>query len=616
VVAALCSFLRSSPSDKIRERGTVLICVALLLAIASVYWPVGHFDFVNYDDPDYASANPRVAEGLTGESVHWALTSGGAANWFPVTRLSHILDYEFFGRNSAADHLVNVAIHAASAVLLFVFLFTATGCRFPSAAVAFLFALHPLHVESVAWISERKDTLCGLFWFLTLWLYLRYAQRPSSLRYGLVGLSFCLDLMSKPMAVMLPFVLLLMDYWPLKRNLAWREKIPFIALAGISGVITYAVQQHSGAVKALTNFPLSLRLENAANSYAVYLGQTFWPSRLAVFYPFPAEIPVWKPLISVLLLIAVSAFVWKLRATRPYQLAGWLWFLITLLPVIGIVQVGAQSHADRYMYLPMTGLLIMIVWGARDIVYRWRRLKPAVLVVAGAACAACATAARLQVDTWQNSGTLFEHALAVTNQNYVAEHNLGSYLLDVPRQLPAAIAHLRKALEINPDSVQARNDLGIALAKSGQTAQAADQFQAAVALDPHAEQPRHNLEATAEEHFDRGVSAMHSKNTAEAIHEFQLALKLKPDYAEAHNDLGIAYTATSNHSSEAIPEFEAAVHLNPDYVDAQYNLGAALAQVPGREREALAHFKIVEKLHPDPQVEQIIRQLSGQNPAR
>jgi protein O-mannosyl-transferase len=318
----------------------------------------------------------------------------------------------------------------------------------------------------------------------------------------------------------------------------------------------------------------------------------------------------------VLLLTGVSAFVWRQRATWPYLIVGWLWFVITLLPVIGIVQVGAQSHADRYMYLPMTGLIIMFAWGALDVVLRWPRWKPAALVVASCACAACAAAARLQVDAWQNSGTLFEHALAVTKDNYIAEHNLGSYLLDVPGQLPAAEDHLRKALAINPHSVQARNDLGIALAKSGQTAQAATQFQAAVALDPHAEQPRHNLEATAEEHFDRGVSAMRSKNTPEAISEFQSALKLKPDYAEAHNDLGIAYTATPNHGQEAIREFEAAVHLNPDYVDAQYNLGAAISQVPGREREALKHFEVVERLRPDPGVEQIIRQLRGQKSAQ
>ncbi|MBV8894980.1 MAG: tetratricopeptide repeat protein [Acidobacteriaceae bacterium] len=591
-----------------------LVCLALLVATFAVYAPLRHFDFINYDDPDYASANPHVSEGLSGHSVRWALTSGDAANWFPVTRLSHIIDHQLFRDDSGAQHLVNVAIHSSAALLLFVFLFVATGCRWPSALVAFLFALHPLHVESVAWLSERKDTLCALFWFLTLWMYVLYSKRPGAVRYAPVVISFSLALLSKPMAVSLPFVLMLLDYWPLKRKFAWRDKVPLFTLAVISSLVTYVVQQHSGAVKALANFPLVLRMENAIWSYLVYLGQTFWPTRLAVFYPFPADVPGWKPLAAALVLSAVSAVIWRFRRTRPYLIVGWAWFVITLLPVIGIVQVGAQSHADRYMYLPMTGLLIMLAWSALDVVLHWPRSKPVTFLGAAAACVACGVAAKAQVATWQNSGTLFEHALAVTQRNYIAEHNLGSYLLDVPGGLPKAEDHLRRALAINPESVQARNDLGIALAKSGQTAQAASQFQAAAALGPNAEQPRRNLAVSAQEHFEHGVEAMNSKNTTKAISEFEAALQVKPDFAEAHNNLGIAYAGTPGHSQEAIQEFEVAVHLNPNYVDAQYNLGAALSQIPGREHEALAHFRIVEKLHPDPQVEQIIRQLSSENP--
>jgi tetratricopeptide (TPR) repeat protein len=334
-----------------------------------------------------------------------------------------------------------------------------------------------------------------------------------------------------------------------------------------------------------------------------------------VFYPLSADIPLWKPVIGALLLLAGFGFVWKFRTSQPYLLVGWLWFVIMLLPVIGIVQVGAQSHADRYMYLPMAGLLIMAAWGVLELVKHRPRFRTVAAYAAGAMCASCAVLTAQQVQTWGNSGTLFEQALAVTKDNSIAEHNLGNYLLDVPGQLPAAEDHLRRALAINPDSAQARNDLGIALAKSGQTAQAASEFQAAVALDPHAEQPRRNLQANAQDNFDRGVEAMKSKNTTEAISDFQAALKLKPDYAEAHNNLGIAYTSLPNHLHEAIQEFEAAVRLNPDYMDAQYNLGAALSQIPGRGREALAHFRVVEKLHPDPQVEQIIRQLSGQDTA-
>ncbi len=394
-------------------------------------------------------------------------------------------------------------------------------------------------------MSERKDVLCAVFCFLTLWLYVRYAHSPSRIRYSLVMISFCLALMSKPMAVTLPIVMLLLDYWPLRRNIRWLEKTPLFALAAISAAITLLVQYQSGAVKSVAHFPIALRIENALTSYLIYVGQTFWPARLAVFYPFAAEIPVWKPVIAAALLFAVSVLVWRLRTSRPYLLVGWLWFLIMLLPVIGIVQVGTQSHADRYMYLPMTGLLTMLAWGALDLVTRWPRLKRIGLLFAGAACVVCGAATTVQLETWQNSGTLFEHALAVTDQNYIAEHNLGSYLLDVPGQLPAAISHLHKALEINPDSVQAHSDLGIALAKSGRRDQAAQEFQTAVQIDPNAEQPRRNMEVAAEESYDRGVELTKAKNTDEAIREFQTALRLKPDYAEAYNDLGVAYSGAA-----------------------------------------------------------------------
>jgi Flp pilus assembly protein TadD len=608
---APCSWVPSSRSrsETRSGRGTVLICAALVLATLLTYARVAHFDFVNYDDPDYVTNNPHVSEGLSSDSVRWAISSGEAANWFPVTRLSHLVDHELFGRDAGAQHLVNVVLHACAAVLLFLFLQRAAGCLWPSAAVAFLFALHPLHVESVAWISERKDVLCALFWFLTLLLYVRYAESPTRARYATVLLSFALALMSKPMAITLPLVMLLLDYWPLRRKSTWIEKAPFYVLAMLSGLITLLVQQQSGAVKTLGNFPLLLRIENALGAYAVYLGQTFWPVRLAVFYPFPAEIPMWKPVLGAALIIAVSAITWRFRGSRPYLIVGWAWFLITLLPIIGIVQVGAQSHADRYMYLPMAGLLVMLAWGVRDLVRRWPKSKPIAFAIAAGACAGCAAATTVQVQTWQNSGTLFEHALAVTKDNYIAEHNLGSFLLDQSDQLESAITHLKRALEINPNSLQAHSDLGVALAKSGRLTEAETEFRTALRIDPTAEQPRRNLEMAATAAYERGVELMKSKNTAEAIQQFQAAIALNPDYAEAHNNLGVAYSSTPGKLPEAIAEFEAAVRIKPDYVDAQYNLGAALAQA-GKEQEALPHFEAVERLRPDPQVEQIIRQLS------
>jgi tetratricopeptide (TPR) repeat protein len=609
---------RSSPSNNITKRtwrGTTLICAALFISTLAVYRATGHFDFVNYDDPDYVTANPHVAHGLTHDSLVWALTSNDAANWFPVTRLSYLMDAQLFGTSSGAEHLVNVFFHACAAILVFLFLRAATNCLWPSGGVAWFFALHPLHVESVAWISERKDVLCAVFFLATLCAYVWYLKRLSVARYLVVAFLFALALISKPMAVTLPFVLLLIDFWPLKRGWKWMEKVPLFLLAAAASAITYLVQQQSGAVKALANFPLSLRLENAFASYAIYLGQTFWPARLAVFYPFRTDIPVWQPVLGALLLIGGFAAAYRFRDSRPYLLTGWLWFVIMLLPVIGLVQVGAQSHADRYMYLPMIGLLIIVLWAALDAVRRWPSSRNGVVLFASAVCTVCAIMAAIQIGTWKNSGTLFEHALAVTQDNYIAEHNLGTYLLDQPGQLASATAHLQRALQINPDSAQARSDLGIALAKSGHLVEAEKQFKTAVALQPNAQQPRQNLQAAAQEHYQRGVQFMKANNIPQAIAEFQAAVRMDPGNAEAHNNLGVAYSSEPGHLPQAMSEFEAAIRINPDYIDAQYNVGAALAQTPGREREALAHLQIVERLRPDPEVEKIIRQLSAQNPA-
>ena len=366
--------------------------------------------------------------GITLEGLEWALTSQDAANWFPVTWISHMLDCQFFGLDSGWHHITNVLIHGLASLLLFAFLYRATGARWRSALVAFLFVVHPLHVESVAWVAERKDVLSAFFWFLTLWAYVRYTERPSSGRYLLVLLAFCFGLMAKPMIVTLPFVLLLLDFWPLRRlsfparaegggkprmaAILW-EKAPLLVLSLAVSVITYLAQNRSGAVKALSAFPIGLRFENAMISYVVYIVQMFWPVRLAVIYPYPRHIPTWQATLAALALAGASMIVVRLRRGCPYLATGWFWYLGTLVPVIGIVQVGAQAHADRYTYIPMVGLSIMVAWGGAEVT-RSSRLRPLAGGLMSLACLACAALAWLQVQHWRNSETLFRHALDVT----------------------------------------------------------------------------------------------------------------------------------------------------------------------------------------------------------
>ncbi|MBV9610965.1 MAG: tetratricopeptide repeat protein [Acidobacteriaceae bacterium] len=539
--------------------------------IFAVYAHVRHFEFINYDDPDYITGNPHVQHGLTPEALRWAFTSTEAANWFPLTRLSHLLDVQLFGIEAGMYHLVSVLFHAGAALLLYAFLHQATQNRWPSAFVAFVFALHPLHVESVAWIAERKDVLCALFWFLALWAYVRYAERPSPNRYLLVTAAFVCGLLAKPMIVTLPFVLLLLDVWPLRRLALPRqipsllyEKVPWFALSAAAAIATFLVQQGSRAVKTFSVFPLALRVENALVAYATYILKTFWPANLAVFYPYPQTVPAMEAGLAALLLLGISILVLRAFHPYPYLAIGWLWYLGTLLPVIGIVQVGAQARADRYMYLPIVGLLIMLAWGAIDLSRRWPRWKPAIAVCALAACAACAISTSVQIEYWRNSETLFAHALSVTQRNYVAHHNLGLAIASEPGRLPEAVQHYRAALEIRPDSVEAHSDFGNALAQMGQLNDAAAEYYTALRLAPDSAIPHNNL----------GNALFRMGRLPAAIAEYQTAVRIQPDYAEAHNNLGAAL-ASIGRTPEAIEQFKSALRLNPGYQQARSNLALA-----------------------------------------
>ena len=496
------------------------ICLGLVIAILVVYAQVRHFDFIVLDDPVSVSKNVQVQAGLTPGSVKWALTAVISSNWMPVTLLSYMLDVQFFGVDPGMIHLVNMLFHMLAAVMLFLTLNRATRARAPSAFVAFLFALHPLHVESVAWIAERKDVLCAFFWFLALYAYVRYTERPSFRSYLLVIDLFGLAVLSKPMAVTFPFTLLLFDVWPLRRSpfpkLVW-EKVPLFALSAAASAVTYFVQKGSGAVQS---FPFALRLENSLVSYLVYIGQMFWPDRLAVIYPYPYSIPAWQVVAALAVILGVSALAIVCWRTRPYLAMGWFWYLGTLVPVIGVLQVGVQSHADRYTYIPMVGLSILLAWGATDILEQWPGMKPAIVTAAAAYCAICMGLTWTQAEYWQNSGTLFEHTIAVTGENWAAQGDLAAYLMESGRNAES-IAHFEEAVRIKPDWVEAQNNLG------GQLTNVPGRI-------------------------------------AEAVSHLETAVRLRPDLVEAHYNLAIALSKIPGKRSEVIAQFEAMQRLHPD----------------------------------------------------
>jgi tetratricopeptide (TPR) repeat protein len=631
------------------------IYLALLISTLAVYAQTRRFDFVNFDDPEYVTRNPHVRAGWTAEGVKWAFTSREAANWFPLTRLSHMLDAQVFGLRSGAHHLTSVGLHALAVMILFAFLKRAAGARWASAFAAGVFALHPLHVESVAWVAERKDVLCAVFWFLALWAYVQWARGGGHKWYGLALAAFCCGWMAKPMIVTLPALLLLLDAWPLGRlrplGARLKEKIPFFAVSIAGAAVTFAAQRGSGAVQPLAGFPLGLRVEDALVSCFLYIEKTLWPTGLAVFYPYPRAVPIWEAAGAALVLAGVSIWTAREFGRRPYLAVGWCWFLVTLLPVIGLVQVGAQARADRYMYVPMVGLSVMAAWGVRDALRAWPRLRVPAGVLAGAALLACGAAAWAQTGYWENSGTLFRRALEVTEGNYLAEHNLGVYLLDQPDSLADAIAHLQQAVRLNPDSVRAHSDLGNALSRvpsrleeaigeyraalridpdspiphnnlgntlaaAGRLAEAVAEYQTALRLKPDYPEARANLAAalaagpdSAERHYNLGVSLSQEGRAAEAVAEFQAALRLKPDYADAENNLGVTLGQMPGRSGEAMAHFQAALRLRPDYADAHYNLGIALANTPGGMPEALKHFEAALKLRPDPELQKLVDQL-------
>ncbi len=462
-----------------RTATAAVIALALAALVAAVYAPVRHFDFVQLDDPAYVTENPRVLRGLTLDGAAWALTTGHAANWHPVTWLSHMLDVELFGVAAGPHHLTNLLLHAANTLLLFGLLLRMTGALWRSAFVAALFGIHPLHVESVAWVAERKDVLSTLFWLLTTWAYVAYVRARAPRRtvaYVLALLLFAVGLMAKPMLVTLPFTLLLLDWWPLgrwdaatpPRSSLWplvREKIPFFALAAASSVATFVVQQRGGAVSAVGSEPSALRLQNALVSAVAYLRDMVWPAGLTMIYPFPSSIPAWHVAAACLVVGGVSFAAWRLARSHPFLAVGWLWYLGTLVPVLGLVRVGLQARADRYTYVPLIGVFIALAWGGAALAGRVRLRLPgrpalqsaALAVLAAAVVLALALAARQQVGYWKDNVTLWTRATVLTlhMDEYEAHMSLGATLADQGRT-DEALRHFAEAVRLRPDSAEAR----------------------------------------------------------------------------------------------------------------------------------------------------------------
>ena len=534
----------TGPDDR---RMVWLVCVVLAAITLAVFGRTTRFEFVNYDDGPFVYNVPAVTNGVTAGGVARAFTHGSMGFWDPLTTLSHMLDCQIYGLNAGGHHLTNVLLHTASVVLLFLVLRKLTGALWPSAFVAALFAIHPLRVESVAWVTERKDVLSGFFFMLTLGAYARYADgAPKLPRYLMVVLCFALGLMSKVMLVTLPFVLLLLDYWPLGRlgdlgrdgrglwpalrSRAILEKIPLLALSAGSCVLGVLAQKQSDAIRSLGEYPLTLRLGNAVVSVATYVWQMFCPTRLAVLYPFPVQgEAAGKIVMAIVLMAAISAAALRWKDTRPYLLAGWLWYLVMLLPVIGLLQVGVQAQADRYTYLPQIGLYVALTWLTGSLWKDWRFRRVLFGGIAGLIIAAMSVGAFNQTSYWQDSEKLWQHALLCAPDNVVARNGLGLAVFNKGRD-DEAMDEFRKALKLNPDFPAAHNNLGMVLAKQGRMDEAMDEFQKAIMLEPN----------NADAHNNLGSALANKGRIEDAMDEFQQAIKLQPDYAQARNNLSRA----------------------------------------------------------------------------
>lgn len=630
--------IESAPAAKPQGAfSKLLVCLCLALVTVAIYAPVYHYQFVNLDDDKYITGDADVVRGFTFEGLGRAFTHFHFCNWHPVTTLSQMLDCQLWGPDAGGHHLTNVFFHTVNAVLLFLVLGNMTGATWRSALVAALFAWHPLHVESVAWISDRKDLLSAFFLMLTLGSYTWYVRRPQWHRYLLALTCYTLGLMSKATLVPLPLLLLLLDYWPLGRlsfggstglsretprplPVLIREKLPFCALAGVFSVVAFFAQQSGGALSSLEKLSFSNRLANALLNYVVYILKTLWPTDLAIPYPIHLDLSLWKVLGSGLAIVLTTTLIVRARRRSVFLAVGWFWYLIALLPVIGLVQVGMQTMADRYTYVPSVGIFIAVVWGMGEALTRWRLPKTLAVLGAALVLVTCMILTRNQLSYWQDSETLLRHTIAATKNNAFACYDLGCYL-ESKGQIPEAMENYRlavrispnyakslnnigkiltdeahfdeameyfnRALRINPDYPAALNNLGAALAGKRQFTEAMTMYEKALRLDPNFVHARHNL----------GVALEAEGRWEEAVGQYTEALRLKPDYWQAHNNLGYLLMLHGRRD-EAVPHFLESLRLNPKQPDAHFNLGNALA-IQQKYEEAVVHFAECLKLSPN-----------------
>jgi tetratricopeptide (TPR) repeat protein len=598
----------------------ILICVALAILTVITFWSLKDCGFINLDDNHYVYENAYVQSGLNWNSIGQTFSSElvkTSGNWHPLTWLSLMLDYQVFGLNPQGYHLINLLFHVMNIILLFLIFRRMTKSLWPSAFVAALFAIHPLHVESVAWIAERKDVLSTFFWMLTLGAYSYYVESPGFRRYCFVFLFFALGLMAKPMLVTLPFVLLLLDYWPLQRfqeikpdhkiqketletktpadpeykwsliyPLLW-EKVPLFVLAILSSIVTYIAQQSSGAVQSIKVLSLSSRIGNAFVSYIVYIGKMIWPNNLAVFYPYSRLLVPWQVLGTVLLLIAITmAVFWKVKRS-PYLATGWLWYSGTLVPVIGIVQVGGQVMAERYTYIPLIGLFIMVAWGVPDLLKKWKYRKAILLTLSVLSILFLSIITWTQVGYWQNNFTLYDHTLKVTDYNWPI-YNFRGFAYSTIGNYRQAIEDYGRAIEIKPDYAEAYINRGVAYSTIGNYRQAIEDYGRAIEIKPD----------YAEAYINRGNTYNGLGNYRQAIEDLNRAITIKPDFAEAYINRGNTYNGLGNYR-QAIEDYGRAIEIKPGYYAEAYNNRGAVYSALGNYGQAIEDYGRAIEIKPD-----------------
>ncbi|MGD0821806.1 MAG: tetratricopeptide repeat protein [Desulfomonilia bacterium] len=591
----------------------ILIVTFFIVSIFAIYYQVINFEFNGYDDPQYVINNPMVEKGITLDSMRWAFTSiGYASNWHPLTWLSHMLDVEFFNMNPGMHHLTNVFLHIANSLLLFFIFFRMTGEKWKCAVVAALFAIHPLHVESVAWIAERKDVLSTFFFMLTIWSYTWYVEQHGALKYLLVITLYILGLMAKPMLVTLPFILLLLDFWPIQRiefdnsetgvfpqnirsiltdihwdrvsSLLW-EKIPLFVLAGMSCIITFLAQKSGGALGSSDIYPIGSRIANASTAYIGYLLKMFWPINLSVFYTYPGTFSSLLVVGSSLLLVLITLFTFRFTRQFPYLLVGWLWYLGTLVPVIGIVQVGSQSMADRYTYISLIGIFIMLTWGVTSLVKRWQIEKYILIFFFVVIIPVLMWRTWVQVGYWKDSITLFSHALNVQKDNYLAHSNLSGALYN-NNDIQGAIYHAQAALDLMPNYIFARYTLGLGLTKQRNFQEAINQFRKILQIDP-------NFNDT---HFRLGYALYELGIVDEAVLEFKKALQLDPRNTQANDYIQIAL-AKQRGINNVIASINEMLKTDSQNYDLHYRL-AEMYRNKGNKKDAIDHYKKALSIRP------------------